>query len=144
MPITVSTVTTEPLTVTTNYCLSSQNPLPFVWKLLSCSFKMSKFMSLSFIFWWHQHFSLMIIQIFTEKHFSSNFWTTDPLNMVDPSFFSFLRDPHTDNTLVANKYTKNIKQCWMRLKDAAWRIFPEIDSKLLTSAKISHERLSNT
>ena len=30
----------------------------------------------------------MIIHIFTEKHFSSNFWSADTLNMVDP-FFSF-------------------------------------------------------
>lgn len=30
----------------------------------------------------------MIIQVFTEKHFSSNFWSADILNMVDP-FFSF-------------------------------------------------------
>ena len=44
--------------------------------------------------------------MFTEKHFSSNFGTADPLNMVDLSFISFLKDLHTDNTLVANKYTK--------------------------------------
>ena len=31
----------------------------------------------------------MIIQIFTEKQFSFNFWTADPLNVVNPSFFSF-------------------------------------------------------
>ena len=51
----------------------------------------------------------MISQIFAGKHFSSNFWTTDPLDMVDLSFFSFLRDLHADKTSVANKYTKNIK-----------------------------------
>ena len=83
---------------------------------------------------------LMIVQILTEKHFSSNFWTADPLNMVDPSFFSFLKYLHTDNTLVASKYTKNIKWGWMWLSDATWRIFPEIDEKLLASAKILHER----
>ena len=55
----------------------------------------------------------MIVQIFTEKHFSSNFSTTYPLNMVDPSFFSFLRDLQTSDTLVANKYTKNIKLKFM-------------------------------
>ena len=65
--------------------------------------------SLSYIFCWGKHIFLIIIQIFTKKHFSFNFWTTDPLNIVDPSFVSFLRDLHTDDTLVANKYTKNIK-----------------------------------
>ena len=50
---------------------------------------MSKNMaSLTFIFCWCKHIFIMIIQIFTEKHFSSNFWTMGPLNMVDPSFFS--------------------------------------------------------
>ena len=49
----------------------------------------------------------MIIQIFTEKHFSSNFSTAN--NKVDASFFSFFKDLHTDNTVVANRYTKNIK-----------------------------------
>ena len=39
--------------------------------------------------------------------------------MVDPSFFSFLRDLHTDKPL----------------NDAARHIFPEIDEKLLKSAK---------
>ena len=65
--------------------------------------------SLPFIFCWRKHIFLMIIQVFTEKHFPSNFWTADPGNMVDPSLFSFLRDLHTVNTLVPNKYTKNIK-----------------------------------
>ena len=49
----------------------------------------------------------MIIQIFTEKHFFSKFWTADTRDIVNPSFFSFLRGLHTDNPLVANKYTKN-------------------------------------
>ena len=78
----------------------------------------------------------MIIQIFTEKHFPSNLWTADILNMIDPSFCSFLRDLHTDNTLVANKYAKNIKWGWMVLNEVTWYIFPEINEKLLTSAKI--------
>ena len=43
------------------------------------------------------HIFLMVIQIFTEKFFSPFFKKADPLNMVDPSFFSFLRDLHTDN-----------------------------------------------
>ena len=83
------------------YLLNSlfpQNPLPHVWKLLSSSFKMWKNMaSLPFIFCWSKHIFSMVIQFFTEKHFSSNFWTADPLNVVDPPFFSFLIDLHTDN-----------------------------------------------
>ena len=74
---------------------------------------------LPFIFCWRKHIFLMNIQIFIEKHFFSNFWTADPLNMVDPSFFIFLRDLHTDlhlhHPLVASKYTKNIKYGWMTL-----------------------------
>ena len=31
----------------------------------------------------------------------------------------------------------------MGLNDITWSIFPEIDEKLLMSAKISHERCSN-
>ena len=69
----------------------------------------------------------MIIQIFTEKHFSCNFRTADSLNMVDTSFFTFLRYVHTDNSLVANKYTKYIEWGWMGLKDATWRISPEVN-----------------
>ena len=64
---------------------------------------------LPFIFCWRKHIFLIIIQIFTEKHISFNLWKVDSLNMVDHSFFSFLRDLHTDNPLLANKYTKNIK-----------------------------------
>ena len=75
--------------------------------------------SLLFIFCWCMHIFLMI-QISTEKRFISNFWTTDHLNMVDPSFSSFLRDLHRDNTLVASKYTKNLKWGWMGLNDATW------------------------
>ena len=90
--------------------LLSQNPFPLVWKLLSCSFKISKSYGVTTIhFPWRKHIFLTIIQIVTEKHFSSNFWTADPLNMVDPSHFSFLKDLHTDNTLMANKCSKNIK-----------------------------------
>ena len=37
--------------------------------------------------------------------------------------------------MVANNYTENIKWGWMGLNDATWRIFPEIDEKMLTSAK---------
>ena len=92
--------------------------------------------SFPFIFCWRKHVFWMIIQIFTENHFFSNVWTADSLNMVDPSFFSFLKDLHADNTLVTNKYTKNIKWVWMGLTDARWRIFLEIDEKLLTSAKL--------
>ena len=51
----------------------------------------------------------MIIQIFNEEHFFSNFWASDRLNIIDPSCFSLLRDTHIDNTFVANEYTKNIK-----------------------------------
>ena len=32
--------------------------------------------------------------------------------MVDPSFFRFLKDLHTDNPLVANNYTKK-HQIWL-------------------------------
>ena len=84
---------------------------------------------------------LMVIQIFTEKHFSTNFWTAVALKMVDPSFFSFWDIYILINILVANKYTKYIKWGWMGLDDATWRVFPEIDETLL--AKISHERWSN-
>ena len=79
-----------------------------------------------FIFRWRNHIFLMIIQIFTIKYFSSNFWTIDPLNMVDPSFFSFLRDLHTDNTLRTNKYTKKIRLGWMELNIATCHIFLEL------------------
>ena len=74
--------------------------------------------SLPFIFCWRKHIFLMIIKIFIEKVFFSNFWATDPLNMVDPSFFSFLRDLHIDATVVANNYTKKHKWGWMSLNDA--------------------------
>ena len=50
----------------------------------------------------------MTIQIlWLKKHFFK-FWNADPLNMIDPWFFNFVRDLHTDNPLVANKYIKNI------------------------------------
>ena len=85
------------------------------WVVLS---KYQKIMgSLQFIFCWSKHVFLMIIKIFIEKHFSSNFWTADSLNMVHPSFFSFLRELHPDNILVANKYTKSIKWGWMMPHD---------------------------
>ena len=57
----------------------------------------------------------MIIQILTEKSISSNVWIAEPLNMADLSFFSFLRDLHTDHPLVASTYTKNIQKDWMGL-----------------------------
>ena len=77
------------------------------WVVLS---KYQKIMvSLSFIFFWLKHIFLKIFQIFTEKHFSFNFWTANPLNMVDLSCISFLRNLYTDHPLVAKKYTKNIK-----------------------------------
>ena len=85
----------------------------------------------------------MIIQIFTEKYFSSSFWIADPLNKIEPSIFSYLRDLYTGNPLVVNKYTKNIKWGGMRLNDAPRSVFLEIDKKLLTSAKESHEKWSN-
>ena len=126
----------------TVYCLRIHCHLfESYWIVLS---KYQKIMvSLQFIFCWRKHVFLMIIQIFTNKHFSSNFWTADLLNMVDPSFFSALRKLHTDNTLVGNEYTKNITWGWMGLNDATWGIFPKIDETILTSAKISHERWSN-
>ena len=91
--------------------------------------------SLPFSFCSRKHIFLMVIQIYTEKHFSSKFWTTVLLNMVGPSFFNFLRDLHIDNELLANKYTKNIKWDWMGLNDATWPIFCKIDEKLVTFSK---------
>ena len=89
----------------TVYCLRiNYHSFESYWVVLS---KYQKIMaSLPFIFSWRKHIFLVIIHIFTEKHFSSNFWTVDPLNMIDPSFFSFLRDLHIDHPLVANMYTK--------------------------------------
>ena len=75
--------------------------------------------SLLFIFCWCMHIFLMI-QIFTQKHYLSNFWTGDHLNMVDSSFCSFLRELHSNNILAASKYTKNLKWGWMGLNDATW------------------------
>ena len=70
--------------------LFSQNSLPFAWKPLSGSFEISKNSLHSFSvdvgIFLHD---VGIIQIFAEKHFPSNFWTADPLNMIDPSFLAF-------------------------------------------------------
>ena len=71
--------------------------------------------SLPFISCWCKYIFLIIIQILTEKSISSNVWIAEPLNMADLSFFSFLRDLHTDHPLVASTYTKNIKKDWMGL-----------------------------
>ena len=101
-------ITSQPFIVsesTTTYLFESY------WVVLSTYQKLM--VPLSFIFCWRKHIFLIIIHIFAEKHFSSNFKTADPLNMIDPSIFSFLRDLHTDNTLVGNKYTKNIRWGWM-------------------------------
>ena len=38
---------------------------------------------LPFILYSDKHIALMIIQIFTEKKFSFNFWTAGPLNVVE-------------------------------------------------------------
>ena len=38
---------------------------------------------LPFILCWDKRIALMIIQIFTEKKFSFNFWTAGPLNVVE-------------------------------------------------------------
>ena len=73
--------------------------------------------SLQFIFCWSKHILSIIIEIFIVKHFSFNFWTADSLNMVHLSFFSFFKDLHIENILVANKYTKNIKWDWMMPQD---------------------------
>ena len=51
----------------------------------------------------------MIIHIFTEKYFPQIFEPLIPWASLAPHFFSFLRGLHTDKTLEANKYTKNIK-----------------------------------
>ena len=37
---------------------------------------------------WNKHLFLMIIQIFTEKHFSSNFSTADPQTWLTPHFLA--------------------------------------------------------
>ena len=71
-----------------------------------------------FTFYLRMHIFLTVIQIFTEKYFSSNFWIADPLNMVYLYLFSFLRDLHTDNRWMANKYTKHIKCSRNRWKTA--------------------------
>ena len=90
---------------------------------------------LPFIFCWLKHISLIIIQIFNETQFSSKFWTTDFLNIVDSSFFSFSRDLYTDNLFMANNYTRNINLDLMGLNNATWHIFLKIDEKLLALAK---------
>ena len=92
--------------------------------------------SLPFISCWRKHVFWMIIQIFTENDFFSNVWTADSLNMVDPSFFSFLKDLHADNTLVTNKYTKNIKWVWMGLTDARLTYFSWNRWKIADVSKI--------
>ena len=99
-------------------------------------------MKLSFIFCWRKHYFCIIIQIFLTKQFFFNIWTADNLNIVDPSFRSFLRDLQIDNILLPNKYTNKVEWDSKGLNDAIWRIFPEIDEKLLMSAKISDERWS--
>ena len=107
-----------------------QNPLPLVWKILSCSFKILNnydVITISFMLKW-EYFLYW-------KQFFSNFWSTDTLNTVDLSFYSFLRDLHTDNTLVANNYTASIKSDWMGLNNVKWCVFLETDEILLMSAK---------
>ena len=44
-----------------------------------------------FTFYLRMHISFTVIQIFTEKYFSSNFWIADPLYMVYVYLFIFLR-----------------------------------------------------
>ena len=56
---------------------------------------------LPFIFCWRKYIFLMIIQIFIKKFFPLIFFFFDSLGMVDPACFSFWRDLHTDNLLVA-------------------------------------------
>ena len=50
--------------------------------------------------------------------------------MVDPSFFSFLRDLNTSNTMAANKYTKNIKwklmENWWLQQNVTWKVVERI------------------
>ena len=87
---------------------------------------------LQFIFCWRKHIFLMIIQIFTEKHFSSNFWTANPQNMSDPHFLAFWEI----YILITHCWpTKNVKWNWMGLNDVTWLIFPEIDEKTADVSK---------
>ena len=81
MVITVLSVSTEPFIVSEfiTICL----------KAIECLFFRNIKKFITFIFCWRRHIFLIIIQIFTEKHFPSKFWTTDPLNMIDPSFLAF-------------------------------------------------------
>ena len=70
----------------TVYCLRIHS-FENYWVVLSKYQKTTS--SLPFILCWCKHIFLMIIQTFTEKHLSSNFWTANPLNMVDISFLLF-------------------------------------------------------
>ena len=45
--------------------------------------------SLPFIFCWRKHIFSIIIQIFTEKHFSSKFWTAGPWTWLTLHFLAF-------------------------------------------------------
>ena len=121
--------------------LFSQNSLPLVWKIFSCFFKISK------KFWRLYHlfsaeasrkFSSVIIQILTEKHFSRNFWTTDTLNMVDPSYWYILITHWWP--IHIPKAPNGFELGWMMPQEV---LFSEIDEKQLASANISHKRWSN-
>ena len=91
----------------TVYCLRiNYHSFESYW--VGCSKYQTNMASLPFIFYLHKHIFLMIVQIFTAKHSSSNMnhWSLEdgrPLN-----FQLFEKSPY-DHTLVTKEYTKNIK-----------------------------------
>ena len=94
---------------------------------------------LPFIFCWRKYIFLMIIQIFIKTFFPLIFFLI-PWAWLTLHFLAFGEIYIQIIYWWPSKYTKNIKWGWMGLNDTTWRIFPEIDQKLSTSVKISHER----
>ena len=93
LAITVSSVTTEPFIVS--------EPITTCLKAIELVFRNIKRL------WSYYSFSVdgsiisaWLFKFLLTKQFFFNIWTADNLNIVDPSFCSFLRDLQIDNTLL--------------------------------------------
>ena len=99
----------------TNYCLrinchsfeSYWVVLPKYWKIM---------VSLPFVFCWRKHILSVIIQIFTKTHFSSNFWTAHPLNILTPHSLAFW-EIYKYNDATWCIFLKSMKNCWYQQKN---------------------------